>query len=58
MVFTVLDPNGNSQQVRCSLPIAVRPNDSGSNILGMDQLASVNAKARWDPATRNGDIYR
>ena len=58
MVFTVLEPNGSSQQVRCSLPIAVKPNDSGSNILGMDQLAFVSAKVRWDPAALEGDIYR
>ncbi len=58
MFFTVLEPNGSSQQVQCSLPIAVKPNDSGSDILGMDQLAFVNAKVRWDPTAQDGDIYR
>jgi hypothetical protein len=58
MVFTVLDATGVNQQVRCSLPVAVKLTDSGSNILGMDQLAIVNAKVRWDPAALEGDIYR
>jgi hypothetical protein len=58
MVFTVLDPTGVNQQVRCALPVAVKPTDSGSDILGMDQLAAVNAKVRWDPAALDGDIYQ
>jgi hypothetical protein len=58
MVFTVLEPTGVNQQVRCSLPIAVKLTDSGSDILGMDQLASSNAKVRWDPAALDGDLYR
>src|SRR5947209_963848 len=36
MVFTVLESTGVNQQVRCSLPIAVKPSDTGSDILGMD----------------------
>src|SRR5439155_1600776 len=58
MVFTVLDPTGTNQQVRCSLPIAVKPTDSGSDILGMDQLVSVNAKVRWDPSSLTGRRVR
>jgi hypothetical protein len=57
MVFTVRQPNGSDHQVRCSLPIGVKPNDHGSDILGMDQLAHVGAKVRWDSAARDGDIY-
>jgi hypothetical protein len=52
MVFTVLKPSGVNQQVRCSLPVAVKPNDKGSEILGMDQVAAVQAKVRWDPSAR------
>jgi hypothetical protein len=57
MVFTVLRPGGANRQVKCSLPVGVKPNDSGSEILGMDQLAHVGARIRWDPAARDGDIY-
>jgi hypothetical protein len=58
MVFTVLDSTGVNQQVRCSLPVAIKPSDTGSDILGMDQLAAVNAKVRWDPVALDGDLYR
>jgi hypothetical protein len=57
MVFTVLGPAGANRQVRCSLPVGVKPNDTGSNLLGMDQLALAKAKVRWDPSTLEGDIY-
>jgi hypothetical protein len=57
MVFTVLDITGSNRWVRCSLPIGVKPNDQGSEILGMDQLAHVGAKVRWDPSAQDGDIY-
>jgi hypothetical protein len=58
MVFTVLGITGSNQQVRCSLPFGVKPNNQGSEILGMDQLANVNAKVRWDPVAQDGDIYQ
>lgn len=57
MVFTVLETSGSNRTVRCSLPIGVKPNNSGSEILGMDQLASVNAKVCWNPSAQDGDIY-
>jgi hypothetical protein len=56
-VFTVRDSFGVDRQVRCSLPVAVKPNNHGSEILGMDQLEQVNAKVRWDPVAREGDLY-
>lgn len=57
MVFTVLETSGSSRQVRCSLPVGVKPNNNGSELLGMDQLACVHAKVRWDPSAQDGDIY-
>lgn len=57
MVFTALGTNGFNRLVRCSLPIGVKPNNKGSEILGMDQLAYVHAKVRWDPSAQDGDIY-
>jgi hypothetical protein len=40
-----------------TVPIGVKPNNHGSEILGMDQLAHVSAKVRWDPTAQDGDIY-
>jgi hypothetical protein len=57
MVFPVLDRFGVENQRRRSLPVAVKPNNQGSDILGMDQVANVNAKVRWDPVTQDGDLY-
>jgi hypothetical protein len=57
MVFAVLQTSGSNRWVHCSLPIGVKPNDHGSEILGMDQLADVGAKVRWDPSAQDGDIY-
>jgi hypothetical protein len=57
MVFTVLEASGANRTVRCSLPIGVKPNNNGSEILGMDQLASIPAKIRWDPSVQDEDIY-
>jgi hypothetical protein len=57
MVFTVLQPSGQNRWTDCSLPIGVKPNDQGSEILGMDQIASVGAKVRWDPTAQDGDLY-
>jgi hypothetical protein len=57
MLFTVLRTSGTNQTVRCSLPVGVKPDNVGSEILGMDQLADVGAKVRWDPSALDGDIY-
>jgi hypothetical protein len=57
MIFTVLDSRGLQILVRCSLPVGVKPNNFGSDIVGMDQLAHVGGKVRWNPAAREGDIY-
>ena len=57
MVFIVLEVNGSNRTVRCSLPVGVIPNNKGSELLGMDQLALVHAKVRWDPSAQDGDIY-
>lgn len=57
MVFKVLQASGTNLSVRCSLPVGVRPNDKGGDILGMDQVADRNAKVRWDPSALDGDLY-
>jgi hypothetical protein len=58
MVFTVREGQGVNRLLRCSLPVGVKPNNAGSEILGMDQLAHVHAKVRWDPFARDGDLYQ
>jgi hypothetical protein len=57
MIFTVRDAQGVNRLVHCSLPVGVKPNNAGSEILGMDQLAHVRARVSWDPFARNGDLY-
>jgi hypothetical protein len=56
MVFEVKDSTGKDVTVNCSLDVGVKPDDSGSEILGMDQIAHVNARVEWDPAALDGDL--
>lgn len=59
MVFTVLDEaTGSDNSVGCSLDVGVKPNDNGSEILGMDQVVDVGASIRWDPKAQDGDLYQ
>jgi hypothetical protein len=57
MIFSVIDSAGLSKDVQCSLAVGVKPNDAGSEIIGMDQLSHVNAKINWDPGTKTGQLY-
>lgn len=57
MHFEILDTAGSSKSVSCSLDVGVKPNNSGSEILGMDQLAEVDAAVDWDPGYRTGKLY-
>jgi hypothetical protein len=54
--FWVKDPSGIDRRKSCQLDVGVKPNNQGSEILGMDQIAHVQAKVSWDPSTRDGDI--
>jgi hypothetical protein len=56
MVFEVFDPAGVATTVTCSLDVGVKPNNKGSEILGMDQIADVGAIVEWDPGTRTGRL--
>lgn len=56
MVFDVKDSAGTDVTVRCSLDVGVKPTDDGSEILGMDQIAHVNARVEWDPVALDGDL--
>jgi len=58
MVFKVKNSVGTDVTVRCSLDVGVKPSDDGSEILGMDQIAHVNARVEWDPVALNGDLRK
>jgi hypothetical protein len=54
--FEIEDLSGNSKTVTCSLDIGVKPNNKGSDILGVDQLNNVSAAIDWDPVYRTGKL--
>lgn len=54
--FTVEDATGNSRLVQTSGRVAVKSNDAGSNLLGMEQIKSVSAEVRWDPTSGTGSL--
>ena len=58
MVFSILDTENISGEVECSLAVGVKPNNMGSQIVGMDQLAHVCAKIQWDPQARKGRLHQ
>ena len=59
MHFDVFDSvTGSNRTMSCSLDVGVKPNNHGSEILGMDQLAHVSAIVRWDASVKDGDLYQ
>lgn len=58
MLFEIFDLSGSATQVTCSLDMGVKPNDDGSEILGMDQIEHVGAAVEWDPAAGTGRLKR
>ena len=56
MVFDVKASSGADVTVRCSLDVGVKPDDAGSEILGMDQIAHVKARVEWAPVAVDGDL--
>lgn len=57
MVCEILGKTGRPKAVRCNLDVGVKPNNSGSEILGMDQLNAVHAAVDWNPRLRSGKLY-
>jgi hypothetical protein len=57
MWFEIFDTASMRKSVSCSLDVAVKPNNNGSEILGMDQLKNVNAAVEWDPGAQKGRMY-
>jgi hypothetical protein len=56
MEFEIFDTHGVATPVACNLDVGVKPNNNGSEILGMDQIAHVDAIVEWDPTTRTGRL--
>jgi hypothetical protein len=58
MEFEIFDTNGVATTVKCNLDVGVKHNNKGSEILGMDQIADVDAVVEWDPKARTGRLRR
>ena len=56
MVFTIEGANGQPKEVTCNLDVLVPNIEVQVDVLGMDQLASVNARIIWDPVNRTGKL--
>jgi hypothetical protein len=54
--FEVLDHNDKPQTVQNTLDVAVKPDNSNSEILGMDQIAKPKAIVEWDPEAQSGRL--
>jgi hypothetical protein len=54
--FAAEDPSGVSVTVVVTGSVGVKSNNAGSDILGMDQLASRGARVTWDPTARAGTV--
>lgn len=54
--FNAEDAFGVSHTLRATQSVAVKSNNAGSDILGMDQLASLNVTIEWDPQVQKGTL--
>lgn len=54
--FEVIDQSGKPKKVQCNLDVGVKPNNAGSEILGMDQIEDAKAAVEWEPKSGTGRI--
>lgn len=54
--FQAEDSVGTSHVLRSPKPVAVKPGNTGSNIIGMDQLSALSVEVEWKPAARKGTL--
>jgi hypothetical protein len=54
--FMAEDNAGTQQALSSSSAVGVKSNNSGSEILGVDQLAALAVEVEWDPARRRGTL--
>jgi hypothetical protein len=54
--FSAEDPHGASVTIADTAPVGVKSNNSGSDIIGVDQLAAHAVSLEWDAAARTGKL--
>ena len=54
--FEVTDGLGTRKSTSSSKNVGVKSSDSGSNLLGMEQIADAKAELLWNPGTRSGSL--
>jgi hypothetical protein len=54
--FTVEDSSRGVHQVSSSRYVGIKSTNGGSDILGMPQIADVDAEVRWDPVAKTGSL--
>jgi hypothetical protein len=57
IVFTVEDSSGTNSEQTCFLDVGVKPDNQGSEVLGMDQINHCGVKVRWDPSAQTGALH-
>lgn len=56
--FTAEDSVGIPRAMRSALPVGVKSSNAGSDIIGMDQLATLNVEVNWSPNSRVGTLKK
>ena len=56
VVFDAENSCGINGAVKSATRIGVKPNNSGNDLVGMNQLANVGVRIEWDPSTRTGRL--
>jgi len=56
MEFEVFDSAGKVVPITSSLDVGVKPNNDGSEILGVDAIDTAGAVIEWDPGTLTGRL--
>lgn len=54
--FEVLDQKGNTQHVTFQRNVGVKQTNTGSDILGVDQIGAAGAQVEWDPTAKLGRL--
>jgi hypothetical protein len=54
--FTAEDAAGAAHTILASQAVAVKSNNSGSNVIGVDQLAGAGVTVDWDAAAQTGTL--
>lgn len=55
--FDAEDPSGTLVRRASARDVGVKSADTGSNLIGVDQLADAGVTLGWDPVARSGGLY-